>query len=249
LKLAVYDFGGLDESGGVAFLGAQSDLEKKYALASWMRPSQNTLELDPGETENVIVTIENNDTLSPGGHYGALTFQIGDARAEEPVNNVSVRQMFSSLVFVKKVGGEIYELNLKEQEYENKYVWPPDIIRLHFQNSGNTHIVPRGIITIVDPLNRAVAKGIINQESSFILPETSRVYPVKLNEIAKSFIPGRYTLNIAYRYDGKDDFTTTSSRFDFIPPIAIVIISVIVMALGWIFLTYAKTKNASRERK
>jgi hypothetical protein len=246
LKLAPYDFGGLDESGGVAFLGASSDLEKKYTLASWMRLEKDVLTLDPGETENVRVTIENSDRLSPGGHYGALTFQIGDA--DEAANNISVRQMFSSLVFVKKIGGEIYDLNLDGQEYKNNYVSLPNTVRLRFQNNGNTHIVPRGIITIVDPLNRAVAKGIINQESSFVLPETARVYPVKLNEIAKSFIPGRYTMTIAYRYDGKDDFTVTTLQFDFIPPMAIVIFA-LVIAFMRIFLSYAKTKNTSRERK
>src|SRR3989344_2957199 len=62
LRLSVFDFGSLDESGGVALLGASSDLEKKYALASWMRLEKDTLTLDPGETGKVRVTIENRDS-------------------------------------------------------------------------------------------------------------------------------------------------------------------------------------------
>src|SRR3990167_10715885 len=57
LRLSVLDFGSLDESGGVAFLGASSDLEKKYALASWMRPERNVVTLEPGETQSIRVII------------------------------------------------------------------------------------------------------------------------------------------------------------------------------------------------
>lgn len=222
LGLSVFDFGGLDESGGVAFLGASSDLEKKYALASWMRPEKDTLTLDPGETGQVRVTIENRENLSPGGHYGALTFRAeSESRADGAESAIAVNQLFATLVFVKKVGGEIYGLELKSREYDANIVKFADVLRLRFQNSGNVHVVPRGVAIVTDPLGRAVAKGTINQESALILPETLRVYPVRLNTLATSFIPGRYTMEIAYRYDGKDDFTTVTDTRVFIPPLFI----------------------------
>ncbi len=229
LRLSVLDFGSLDESGGVALLGASSDLEKKYALASWMHLEKDVLTLDPGEIGKVRVTIENRETLSPGGHYGALTFQTDNGTDTDDVaNNVSVNQLFTTLVFVKKVGGEIYDLKLSGQEYESNYVQFRDVLRMRFQNGGNVHLVPRGIVSVTDPFGRVVAKGIINQESALILPETFRVYPVHFVRLATSFIPGRYTMEIAYRYDGKDDFTTTSLQFNFIPPTIIILL----LALG-----------------
>ena len=234
LRLSVLDFGGLDESGGVAFLGASNDLEKKYALASWMRPEKDVLTLQPGETGSVRVTIENRDTLGPGGHYGALAFQTeNDTALSGTGSSIAVNQLFSTLIFVKKVGGEIYGLELKEQEYASNIVKFQDLLRLRFQNSGNVHLVPRGVAIVTDPLGRAVWKGIINQESALILPETFRVYPVRLSTLAASFIPGRYTMEIAYRYDGKDDFATVSLQFDFIPPAAIVLVLASVAAFGW----------------
>ena len=59
--LSALDFGALDESGGVAFLGATNDLEKKYGLASWISLEKDTLAINPGEKQIVPVTIENKE--------------------------------------------------------------------------------------------------------------------------------------------------------------------------------------------
>lgn len=244
LRLSVLDFGSLDESGGVAFLGASNDLEKKYALASWMRPEKDVIILASGETKDIRITIENRDSLGPGGHYGALTFQTEDDTALDGTSSmIAVNQLFSMLVFVKKVGGEIYDLDLTNQEYASMMVRFQDIIRLRFQNSGNVHLVPRGVITITDPLGRSVAKGIVNQESAIILPETFRVYPVRLTQMATSFIPGRYTMETAYRYDGKDGFITTSLRFYFIPPAALIFVLIPVALFGWYIVRQRSKKQ------
>lgn len=250
LRLSVFDFGSLDESGGVAFLGVSGDLEKKYSLASWMRPEKDVLTLAPGEIGKVRVTIENRDTLGPGGHYGALTFKTENTakknQGESAGDTVSVQQLFSTLIFVKKVGGEIYHLELKASEYQSAIVKFQDLLSLRFENNGNVHLVPRGVVTVMDPFGRIVKKGIINQESALILPETLRVYPVRLSTLAASFIPGRYTMDIAYRYDGKDDFTTTSLQFDFIPLPAILTFLVLIVTGGWYV---AKRRRRTSERK
>lgn len=224
LGLTVYDFGSLDESGGVAFLGASSDLAKKYALASWMIPETERVTLAPGETGLVSVRIKNDETLSPGGHYGALMFQVEDTTGVHGsvADNVSVKQMFSTLVFMKKVGGEVYGLALDEQQFNDSLFGLDESVVLPFRNDGNVHVVPRGVVSIRDPLGRMVAKGAINEETSIILPETKRNYKVKLSDQATAFIPGKYTLQTVYRYDGKDDFSTLATSFYSIPPLSFV---------------------------
>lgn len=239
LRITVFDFGSLDESGGVAFLGATNDLEKKYALASWIRPEKDVFMLEPNETKKILITIENREGLSPGGHYGALTFKTekgsqGNTGENAGGETVSVNQLFSTLVFVKKVGGEISDLRLNRQDYEHTPVRFQDTIRLRFQNSGNVHLVPRGVVTVTDPLGRIVERGIINEESSLILPETFRIYPVHLKTLLQSFVPGRYTMDTSYRYDGKEDFSSASFQFYFIPLPAIGIGIFLVVWGAWL---------------
>ncbi len=233
LRVAAYDFRTLDESGGVAFLGASSDLSKKYALASWLHPDKDVITLGSGEAENIAVTIENQDMLGPGGHYGALVFKTEDATGAQSGDAVSVNQLFSTLVFVKKLGGEIYHLNLREAEYHSSPLRFQGALRLHFENQGNVHVAPRGVATVMDPLGRTVWKGIVNEESALVLPETTRVYTVRLKPQAMDIIPGRYTMTIRYRYDGEEFFTTTTLQFDFIPLPAILCALALLATGGW----------------
>ncbi len=246
LRIKVLDFGSLDESGGVAFLGATNDVTKKYALASWIRPETDVVILEPGESKKILITIENRESLSSGGHYGALTFQresntSSDIKTGE--DTVAINQLFSALLFVKKIGGEIYHLDLKEWKYQNNHFSFQNNIQLRFQNSGNVHLVPRGTVIISDPFNRVVAKGVINEESAIILPETFRIYTVVLRNIAFSFVPGKYTAEISYRYDGQEIFSTSSFSFDFFPFPATLGSLIFIGGLSWYVARYWKKRK------
>jgi hypothetical protein len=243
-RVSVLDFGTLDESGGVAFLGPADNL--KYSLASWISLPNDTLVLKPGETQTVKGTVENRESLSPGGHYGAIFFKMEDniSTADNKQDQIAFNPSFASLLFVRKVGGEMYGLHLNNKDLTKSIFTLPSRIKLRFQNTGNVHVIPRGTVEISDPLGRRVAKGIINSESGIILPETFRVFPNALIKIVPAFIPGSYTLSINYRYDGKDDFASERVSFLLIPPIfilAAVLLTAIV--IGYIILRSKKKKN------
>lgn len=238
LYLSVVDFGSLDESGGVAFLGTGSEiLEKKYSLASWVSLEKDVLEIDSGKSLEVKVTIVNKESLSPGGHYAAVV--ISTKSPKEEGGNVSLNAAFASLIFVKKTGGERYKLDLVGKEIVSRRLGLPNKIALRFQNSGNVHLVPRGIIILADPKGKVISRGIINPESGLILPESFRIYHTTLDRLTLPLFPGFYELNIQYRYEGKEDFTKDSFTF-FFPGIAGV--ASFVMILLIVFLTLFKKK-------
>lgn len=233
LRLSALDFGALDESGGVAFLGMHN-LEQKYGLASWISLEKDALVLGSGETQSVRVTIENRESLSPGGHYGAIFFKLeNDARGDSitPSEQVAFQPSFASLIYVKKNGGEIYGLNLTDKIINKNWIGFPSAIKLRFQNPGNVHVSPRGVVNVADPLGRVVMRGIINEESGIILPETFRVFPISLRQIGAMLIPGHYTLSTQYRYDGKEEFSNDKLTFIFIPPIFILLIIILALII------------------
>lgn len=230
-RLSALDFGALDESGGVAFLGSSEDLKDKYSLASWIRLEKDAVVIKPGETQVVKGTIENKESLSPGGHYAAIVFKMEDdennlAQGNDAASNVNFKPSVASLIFVRKSGGEIYNLKLEDQEIVRSFFGFFSGVRLHFQNMGNVHVTPRGFITVTDPVGREVSRGIVNEESGLILPETFRVFPVELRNTAFYFIPGYYNINIDYRYEGKNDFSSEKKRIFFIP------VTFVVLCLG-----------------
>lgn len=240
--LSAVDFGTLDESGGVAFLGGTGDFERRYGLASWIRLPTDRLVLPAGETETVSIAIENKESLSPGGHYGAVAFQLessSDEKSDMPL--VSVRSSFASLFFVKKTGGEVMKLEYADIQNIGKDTFGiPEKISLRFRNSGNTHLVPRGVVTVRDPWGRAVRKGVINEESGRILPESYRIYGVSLKEMASAFLPGRYTILIEYRYDGSEEFVAVPTRTT--SPVLLILIWTAGVALGIFFGVFCVKK-------
>jgi hypothetical protein len=116
-----------------------------------------------------------------------------------------------------------------------------DAVTLRFENSGNVHVVPRGILTLTDPIGRTVGRGILNESSSMILPESQRFYKTELRRLAPLFVPGWYSLTISYRYDGKNEFEAVSSKIFFFPWQSIVGI-VTTIVLGYYILRFSKKR-------
>lgn len=212
--VSVVDFGTLDESGGIAFLGGGGGFEQRYGLASWVKVGSDSFIVPAGKSERVPITIENKESLSPGGHYGAVLFRMlkpGGVAADSPT--VAIESSFAALIFVRKTGGEIAELAYKGSgNMTHDFVGLPDGFSLRFQNSGNVHLVPRGQVTVSDIFGRVVRKGIVNVESGRILPESFRTIRVGLRPVAHAFFPGFYSVAFEYRYDGKDSFETVTER-------------------------------------
>jgi hypothetical protein len=173
-------------------------------------PGGDTIVIASGQTIKVKVGITNRADLSPGGHYGAVV--ITSSSADTGVkSDVNISQQLVSLMFIKKLGGEQYGLKLDQLNYQGSAV--PDKITTKFNGTGNVHVIPRGFIEVTDPTGKLVAKGILNPDSSIILPGSSRQFVTLLQPVAESSKAGRYKITVHYRYDGQQDFTTQSIYF------------------------------------
>ncbi len=238
------DFKSLDETGGVAFMGKQADdLTRKYGLSKWLSTDANTVTVPKGGSQGVAVTVNNRADLGPGGHYGAILFQIEASPGAAAQNPVSFKEVIASLVLLKKIGGEHYGLVVKALQ-GTAQIWKlPSHLALEFKNTGNVHLVPRGTIALIDPFGRVVSKGIINQESGYILPESTRVMSADLTSIDADWIPGFYHVDVAYRYDGIDKvqrFKRTVFLLNILGVLMLILVPILLIA-G--FLGYKKYRR------
>ncbi len=246
LSVSVVDFGTLDESGGVVFLGGQGDFEKHYGLASWMRVGSEVYVVPAGETEHIPVVVENQESLSPGGHYGAVLFQLGKYSSGSTGNEtpIALDPSLAALVFVKKTGGEVVRLeykNIEKIELDSLGILQKAWVR--FQNSGNTHVIPRGRVIVSDSFGRTVRKGIINEESSRVLPESFREYPTHLKSIIPAWLPGWYTMVVEWRYEGKEEMERVQEKRIF--PVGINLLWLV----GVFFLIFLVKKTLDYRKK
>jgi hypothetical protein len=214
-KLSTVDFGSLQNSAGVAFLGtSSSDFAKKYGLSALMALDTDSVTVKAGQRQDIGVTIKNSDTLTSGGHYGAImaTAQTapGGAGAKP---RVGVFEVLSSLILLIKQPGATGGLDLTAQSENSGLGTMPTTVTDKFANTGNSHVVPRGTVVVKDPLGRAVERGALNENSGIILPEGSRSYDTPLMTLARATMPGSYTVVTTYRYDGTEATKTYTSSF------------------------------------
>ena len=197
------------ELGGVS-LDREGASKSKYGLASQMRVEGATegILLPRGQVTKLPILIDNSTDLAPGGHYGAALVGLSDA-TQSSGSNVSVRQELVSLFFVKKQGGEQYGLDLQDLAVDNPRALP-DKVTMRFANTGNVHVVPRGYVEVTDPGGKLIAKGIINPESTLVMPESTRQFVSLLQPVASSNVPGVYRVTAYYRYDGQEKFSSRS---------------------------------------
>jgi hypothetical protein len=247
IDISTADFNTLGESGGLVFVGTNpSQLQKKYGLATWITLPQTSVTLEPKQSTQITAVISNQGSLAPGGHYGALLLALenGNQGNSAGKNNVSLHPIASSLLFVNKVGGDTHKLRLTNVYSSHNIFKLPNTLTLRFYNDGNTHLVPRGTVEITDPRGKLVSKGVINENSNLILPETYRRFSVTLNKTASSAIPGNYKITTNFRFDGYDNVRSFQSSQLLLTPVLLLLIVfvVVIIVIIVVFLLYKNGK-------
>ncbi len=208
LHLSTMDFGALDESGGIAFLGRTEQETTVYGLKQWMVLEKDRLTLEPGQSQEVRVTIDNKESLGPGGHYGAVIVTAAE-EVQANQDNVAVLPAASTLVLLKKTGGETLQLELDSIKANSSWFALPKSAVLRFKNSGNTHVVPRGTVELYSPTGSLMSRTTINPESSFVLPESFRQFTSAIKLDKQPWLPGRYKTVVNWRWDSQEIFNQT----------------------------------------
>lgn len=193
LEISALDFRSVGDRGGISFLGKESSTYS-YSLSSFLSFDSNRIDIDKGETRILEVTVKNRPDLSPGGHYAAVIARLVNETKEENANIIS--PALSSLIFMRKEGGERFNLSIQEMDFPNFPIafGVPRKTELVFQNEGNIHLVPYGRYEIRDIFGRVIYKGVLNTSSAFVLPESRRliaseikrvswVFPLSINEV------------------------------------------------------------------
>lgn len=200
ISLSASDVAELEYGYKPSFLDQKTAENYKYTLSSWITFDKTTLIIAPNSTENVTVFIE-KDKLTPGGHYGSIMAKITNNGTDEAVE---IQGVLSSLIFVRTNTGKEKESGELQSLIPNrKFLSFPKTFTLSFKNTGDTDLIPYGIIEIRDMFGRNVAKGILNDGSLTTLPESIRKYEIEIKPNNFLF-PSIYTADFSGHF-GKTD--------------------------------------------
>lgn len=210
LELSAQDFTELEEGFRVKFLDEKNTENYKYGLSSWINFEKTTLTLQPNETKNIKIFIDENE-LSPGTHYASIIAKLKNNSTDE---EVPIRGALASLLFVRPTEGKkIIEGSVNNFQIIQKYLSFPKQILIKFHNAGNVELVPYGRIEIKSKKGNLVAKGILNEGSLLTLPESIRKYETLLTPETNILFPGWYTATINVSLEQQQKTITQTKTF------------------------------------
>jgi hypothetical protein len=201
VNVSTTDFTALNETGGIVFLPNLTT--RPHGLAQWLKPADSRIILAAGHSQNIPITISLTPGLAPGGHYGAIVYRVITSNLAAKGNQVGSNEELTSLVFMTTASGGTQSVKLDKLSLSHVALKVPSTVDLVLTNTGNTQIAPSGLVTIVDPSNKEIARGIINVDSGLILPGSSRLYTVALNPETRFTYPGSYHLVAVYQANGR----------------------------------------------
>ena len=193
LTLSMQDVKELDDRGIPGLIEGDEAKNYKYGLTSWAEFSNKNLVLPPGQSQKVTVFID-KERLTLGGHYAAVLAEIKQLDDKKAVR---LRAILTSLLFTRtNTGLEAEDAEISSFYFLQNFYNFPKSSSFRFQNNGNVHLAPHGIVTIYDPLGRVVARDIVNEDSLITLPSSHRDYRTKVSQNIKILPPGIYNAKI-----------------------------------------------------
>jgi len=192
-KIEIEDFtGSKNPEKTVVLLGEEKG---PCSLKDYIKPELLEFTLKHGERMILPVEISIPPDAEPGGLYGAVLVSSYPSKSEaekekeKAVPEVRVISRLGTLFFVR-VKGEVKESGfLKDIKVDkNFYEKGPISFELLFENKGNVHLVPYGLIEIRNLLGKKIDE--IELDPWFAMPDSIRSRKI---DWKRGFLLGRYT--------------------------------------------------------
>lgn len=222
VKVRIENFTANGDEGQVAL--EESDLN---SISKWSKITPASFDLAPGDTQEVTATVQIPKKGIAGGQYGTFVFSALPSGKE--ANAASVAQEVGSL-FLIRVNGNIDErltfLSMTAPDFSE---YGPVPFTMKFENTGNVHVKPYGLINVTDMFGQRVTDIVVPGQN--VLPGSARNIKSALE---RKFLIGRYkALAVMYYGTSKNHTLTAETTFIVIPYKVILVLAGILTILYW----------------
>jgi len=229
-KIEIEDMqGSRDVEKPVILLGGERG---PYSLKDYLEPEISEFSLEHGQRARFFFKISIPQDAEPGGKYGAVIVSKQPPPLETSGGlEVAVAERIAVLIFVR-VKGPVKEYGiLKDFSTPKKIYTKPYIpLNIYFENNGNVHLNPYGIIKIKNLLGQPITE--IEVSPFFTLPDS-----LKLREIfwERKFLFGYYTAELFLNRGYQDIIDYKAVNFWVLPVLPLAIFFVVFFAFVFIF--------------
>jgi len=236
------DINGLSPSGAPIFAGEEE--ETGFEVSSWIKVSQESITIAPGQIGKVFFTVEVPKDASPGGHFGGIFLSSAPKRPEE--TGIGIGYQVGTIISLQ-ISGEIFEEAQIREFRTNRMIFSqPEVTFItRVENIGNVLVRPRGPLEITDFFEKKVATLRMNDSGAAVLPKSIRQFEISWQGEGLTF--GRYQAVMSFVY-GQEERKTISRTLSFwVLPLNI-ILPVVGGILGLILLVFVLVKLYIRRK-
>ena len=238
-NIELEDFKGSDNpEETIVLLGKE---KSPYSLKDYIKPEITNFTLNHGQRIFLSVKISIPQDAEPGGLYGSALITTnppepqGETEKGKAKGQLKMISRLGCLIFIRVEGEAKEEGNLKDFRtnknfYENISKKNPISFQIFFENKGNVHLNPYGIIEIKNLLGKKV--GEIEMEPFFAMPDSVRKREVKWD---KEWLFGRYTAFAGLNRGYQNIVDQKSLTFWIIPWKLIISGFVVLFLIIWFF--------------
>ncbi len=227
----------VDENGEIQnFIQPSSIDDRSTAITSWIEVPRKRIELKPGESVNVPVTIQVNPNVQAGEYHAIIGFGSGSNQPEAQEKVMTgVAPATVIRISVDEVQNEFLRLshfNVKRFVSDD----PTDTIAYALENPGADPVTPSGEIIFYDNNGVEVATTPVN-------PESLTVEPGKSMEVTSSVPPelglGKYKAFLSVEFGEHLTASVHDTTFFYVIPLKqLLMIFGVVLALALMIALY-----------
>ncbi len=225
--------------------------KQNSVLSEFLIPSAESFQLDPRTTSAINLVPTSDLQLLKEDHFESIFFDIStvDTSDENGGKNTNISSSIALLVFFRNgLDSQVsFEANLLSK-VSSVILEIPDKIELEIANSGNSYSVPRGLVRVKDHFERVVSQGILNTDSTRILPQQSKTIGVEMSHNQFSYPVSLVKLYLDIR-DSKSEKTTSIflGTFLFIDPTLLISLVIgVILVICWHSLRHARRIRSTK---
>lgn len=211
----------------------------------WVKLPTPSLVLKPGEYKNVPLILEIPKGAPVGGYYYAIMWQSVSDPIKEP-SQVGISSRVGCLVLLDVQGVKNEKLQITDFKLNsgNKvYNGLPVSFVSHLENSGDTHLKPKGSIILQNFLGQVVDVIPFNDKGLNILPKSTRKFDLTWSKKGNYLLIGPFTALLSVEY-GDSKIRIESEKINFwVIPWNLVIWIIVILFILIIFTYFIKRKK------
>ncbi len=217
-------------------------------LAEWITVTNDPIIVPREQSLEVPFSIAVPSDAPPGGHFAAILIGTRPSGSSVTPMAVQTSQMVSSLLFMR-IEGDVLEQGRIREFYssENFFETPEAEFTLRFENSGNVHIRPQGVITIYNMWGKKRGEIPINQVSNFgnVLPGSIRKFSFSWKGEWSFGDIGRYTADVVLTYGQNARQNVSQTTAFWVIPLkglvaALLLLFILIWSIRWAIKSYVR---------